>query len=368
MVSLFYFVAVAVACLLPVVLLIPIVSIHTIIIIDFFTAFNFNQPSISSSFQAWQLSKLSDIEEQQPVFMSPTDITKESFYDISKDALSNSDAINKWNSVNWWLDNYGNESVLCKYVEKGGVDKTNCTIHEVLNSKSDNKLYIAGENKLLNNHELQKMVEFPVLDRIAPGPAIFKQLYMGFEGMGSDVHGAMGLTIFTQIVGEKKWWLFPVSQTPYLLPALNKNGFSIGSQTKIGKGSDTISPWVSKLERYVVTLQPGDVLLSPPWYWHGVKNEFIHPTSAPTDTASASDIQRLVIGVPTRYATPLFASAFKNNWLLTTIGIMSLAQEHGLQYIKCNYFDFECTTSAGPESSDNTRQNMMKDQGRSLLF
>ena len=99
-----------------------------------------------------------------------------------------------------------------------------------------------------------------------------------------------------------------------------------------------------------------------------MKNEFIHPTSAPTDAASASDIQRLVIGVPTRYATPLFASAFKNNWLLTTIGIMSLAQDHGLQYIKCNYFDFECTTSAGPESSDNTRQNMMKDQGRSLLF
>ena len=68
------------------------------------------------------------------------------------------------------------------------------------------------------------MVKSDFLDSIAPGPRVFTQIFMGFSGMGSDVHCAIGTNIFRQIAGRKKWWLIPQSQAPYLFPSLNQNG------------------------------------------------------------------------------------------------------------------------------------------------
>jgi uncharacterized RmlC-like cupin family protein len=36
----------------------------------------------------------------------------------------------------------------------------------------------------------------------------------------------------------------------------------------VGKNGEKMSPWMNKLERYTVTLQPGDLLMNPPWFWH----------------------------------------------------------------------------------------------------
>lgn len=63
-----------------------------------------------------------------------------------------------------------------------------------------------------------------------------------------------------------------MSETAYVYPSLNPNGFSAHALTFIGKGEDEPSPWLAKLNRWEVTLNPGDVLLNPPWTWHGVMN------------------------------------------------------------------------------------------------
>ena len=73
-------------------------------------------------------------------------------------------------------------------------------------------------------------------------------------------------------VGRKKWWLVPMSETAYVYPSLNPNGFSAHALTFIGKGEEEQSSWLTKLNRWEVTLNPGDVLLNPPWTWHGVMN------------------------------------------------------------------------------------------------
>lgn len=44
------------------------------------------------------------------------------------------------------------------------------------------------------------------------------------------------LRIFQQIAGRKQWWFMPSSMTPYVFPAINANGFSCHTKTKIGKG------------------------------------------------------------------------------------------------------------------------------------
>ena len=74
------------------------------------------------------------------------------------------------------------------------------------------------------------------------------------------------------IVGSKKWWFIPPSQTPYLKPSINVNGFSAHTHTLVGKNGESASPWMEKLERYTAVLNPGDVLINPPWFWHGILN------------------------------------------------------------------------------------------------
>jgi hypothetical protein len=77
---------------------------------------------------------------------------------------------------------------------------------------------------------------------------------------------------FRQIVGRKKWWFIPPSETPYIKPSFNVNGFSAHTHTLVGKGNETESAWMKKLTRFTAVLEPGDVLINPPWFWHGILN------------------------------------------------------------------------------------------------
>lgn len=131
------------------------------------------------------------------------------------------------------------------------------------------------------------------------------------------MHAAMGCNIFRQIVGSKKWWLVPMSETAYVYPSLNPNGFSAHTRTKIGKGDDEESPWLNKLNRWEVVLHPGDMLLNPPWVWHGILNV----------EGGENDLS---IGVPTRYGVKRMKAAFINNWLFTLIGAASISYNYGI--------------------------------------
>eukprot|EP00341_Mesodinium_pulex_P000424 CAMPEP_0116966254 /NCGR_PEP_ID=MMETSP0467-20121206/49733_1 /TAXON_ID=283647 /ORGANISM="Mesodinium pulex, Strain SPMC105" /LENGTH=308 /DNA_ID=CAMNT_0004655711 /DNA_START=20 /DNA_END=946 /DNA_ORIENTATION=+ len=301
---------------------------HAIMMLDFFTPFKAFDSPLVARYHQHLVSQLPDRPEIPLVELPLEQATKESLRIASRDytfpvvirgAMNELPALEKWKNVSWWVDEYGNEEVLCKYVEKVG-DAPSCTIKDSLvPSDPNNRLYVSGEARIFNKRaELQSMVESPLVDSLAPGSPVFTQLFMGYAGMGSDVHAAIGCNMFRQIVGSKKWFLFPVSQTPYVYPSLNPNGFSAHTMTKIGKGEEEPSPWLSKLERYTVTLQPGDVMLNPPWFWHGIIN-----MGEPDD---------LVIGVPTRYGSkPVWKMpSFKSNFLLSVVGVASIAYTYGL--------------------------------------
>jgi hypothetical protein len=124
---------------------------------------------------------------------------------------------------------------------------------------------------------------------------------------------------FRQVVGQKKWWFIPPHQTKYLKPSWNTNGFSAHTMTKIGKGNEEASPWLSKLVRYTTILNPGDVLVNPPWYWHGVEN---------LGRAGSED---LVIGSPVRYSKDLVRkAAFKTNFAYTSNALFTLWWRFGM--------------------------------------
>ena len=121
---------------------------------------------------------------------------------------------------------------------------------------------------------------------------------------------------FRQIVGQKQWFFIPTSQTAYLKPSINSQGFSAHTKTLVGKGGVPASPWLQKIERYTAVLNPGDVLINPPWFWHGIIN--------------LGENNDLVIGTPSRYgAGEATAAGIKTNLLYTINAIVTLVRNFG---------------------------------------
>lgn len=126
--------------------------------------------------------------------------------------------------------------------------------------------YISGASEIFErNPALHDMIDSEQIRSIEPGVRTATQVFMGFPDMGSDIHCAVGINIFRQIVGRKKWWFIPPSQTAFLKPSLNVRGISSHTRTLVGKEGGEPSPWMTKLERYTAVLDPGDVLFNPPW-------------------------------------------------------------------------------------------------------
>jgi hypothetical protein len=80
---------------------------------------------------------------------------------------------------------------------------------------------------------------------------------------------------------------------------------------------------MSKLERYTAVLHPGDVLINPPWFWHGTKN--------------LGDSKDIIVGCPSRYGRGVvLTAAFRSNPLLTVVGVSALVKKYGFGVLNPN--------------------------------
>lgn len=145
------------------------------------------------------------------------------------------------------------------------------------------------------------------------------------------------------IVGRKKWWFIPTHQTPFLIPSINANAFSAHTNTKVGKGDEVESPWLKKVIRYTAVLGPGDVLVNPPWYWHGILN------------LGNEENHDLIIGTPTRYKGEFqFKAAFRNNIMFTMNFVGVMLRRYGLDLLKPGFgFNMEAAIKDNRRSREH---------------
>ena len=124
------------------------------------------------------------------------------------------------------------------------------------------------------------------------------QLFVGRKKMGTWWHCAGGINFFLMLNGQKKWTFIDPNNTPLLVPLSVGEGSSAYYIAESGISSNAYQSFFEKLsdkdkknlsqnlslpkerlqnlyqscDRYEVILEPGDVLLSPAWYWHDVEN------------------------------------------------------------------------------------------------
>ena len=208
---------------------------------------------------------------------------------VVRGAVADTASVREWGDPAFWHDNYADELVLC----------TSASTSELRSVReffaSDRQLYVAGATTIFERRpELKRMVETPLTRQLSPKgvdvPPLFYQTFMGWQRQGTTVHCAIGINLFRQIAGRKKWYFMAPSQTPRVYPKIYSNGYSATSRTVQAHERDQGVAWFDRLERYTVILEPGDLLLNPPWWWHCVEN--------------VGDPDELVIGCPTRFDSP----------------------------------------------------------------
>jgi hypothetical protein len=257
------------------------VWIYIFMLVDVFTPWVLFDSPLFAAYHDFLLARRPIVAELPLPELNADSFTKEDVLRLSKGytfpvvirrLLVNTSSVSKWSSGEWWVENYGNEPTLCGTFDSV---RATCVVKDFFDAVQNNEsFYISGASKLFaNNAELGDMIEDPRVKQLEPGPHVATQIFMGLTDMGSDIHSAMGVNIFRMIVGSKKWWFIPPSQTPYLKPSINVNGFSAHTHTMVGKNGEEVSTWMNKLERYTTVLHPGDVLINPPWFWHGILNQ-----------------------------------------------------------------------------------------------
>lgn len=170
------------------------------------------------------------------------------------------------------LEKYGEEEVvLTKREEDGFLGK--------LKEVDDPKIYLHNCEVLFNRYP--QLMKDLALDRL--GPYIQKglgyaQLFIGRQGTGTPFHCAGTWNWFNMLDGEKTWYFIDPEYSYFAYPFMiigNVASFMLCLYPE-DVNTDDYPLW-KWCPYYKATLQPGDVLLNPPWWWHAIRN--ITPTS-----------------------------------------------------------------------------------------
>lgn len=186
-------------------------------------------------------------------FMADTDMTKEL----------------TWEKV---LEKYGDEDV---FLTKRELDGYLGKLKEVDNPKT----YLHNSEKLFNKYPaLRKLFQYERLEPFLKMKVGYEQIFVGREGTGSPFHHAAVYNMFYMVDGKKTWWFID----PY-------DSFLAYPMAVLGKAAGALlCLWPNEYNKeafpmfqfcpvYTTTLNPGDVLFNPPWWWHSIKN--VTPTS-----------------------------------------------------------------------------------------
>ena len=97
------------------------------------------------------------------------------------------------------------------------------------------------------------------------------QVFIGGKGSKTSLHCATENNLFTQVFGEKHWYLYPPKNDFFLNPPITKSPYFY-SNFNPEKPDYNKFPAARFLTTFECVLRPGDILFNPPLWWHQVKN------------------------------------------------------------------------------------------------
>jgi hypothetical protein len=187
--------------------------------------------------------------------------------------------VKQW-TLDWLSENYSKDEVAIFDPLNSENDKINykvekTTIKEIIESikLGDTNKY-SRFNRILYDHPeliddfdwkwLYKMRNF-----ISSGKTF--QVFIGGKGSKTSLHCATENNLFTQVYGEKHWYLYPPKNDVFLTPPITKSPYFYSDFNPENPDFEKF-PASRFLTTYECVLRPGDILYNPPLWWHQVKN------------------------------------------------------------------------------------------------
>lgn len=169
-----------------------------------------------------------------------------------------------WESV---LSKHGDEDV---FLTSREIDGYPGKLREVENPK----IYLHNSEKIFNKFpETRKLFQYERLEPYLHMKVGYEQLFVGRAGTGTPLHHAAVWNFFYQIHGRKHWWFIDPYDSILGYP-LSVAGKAANAMICLwpDEYNEKACPLFKYCPLYQATLEPGDVLFNPPWWWHAIRN------------------------------------------------------------------------------------------------
>lgn len=211
----------------------------------------------------------------------------------------------KW-TPEYFKDNFGDFKLWYSSTEKL-VEDQSFTLSEYIEhvlSGDIGRAYLENLSDIFNTHpELHHDIGLNKVGELLDGFASYHkiaQLFIGGAGTGAVFHCANELNCFLNIYGQKEWTFVHPKYSSLMYSSMFNKGIFVGSLVKHKapvKFLEANQPLYNRIPKLRIVLEPGDMLINPPWWWHAINNK------PPVSIAVAS---RWNIQTPCQQQNPLF--------------------------------------------------------------
>jgi hypothetical protein len=201
-------------------------------------------------------------------------------------------------TVEKFIERFGDEDVLLKTPEADGVPGKVRDINTPGTYLHNSEAIFVRHPELIECLQLDRVKPFGLetiqndLPRIGRLPC---QVFLGRGGTGTPFHCANGYNWFFMLEGRKKWTFVDPRWLGFMFPGLNRGAlYQTSAITDPNTVLDKYKSLWRLVPRYEVILEPGDVLLNPPWWWHCIENMSSTSTACATRWADKNSMRPLM--------------------------------------------------------------------------
>jgi Cupin-like domain len=191
------------------------------------------------------------------------------------------DCVKNW-SLEYFKNLYGEEEILFVNHERIEDDYERLKLKEVIDGINSGKGKYYRFYPLLKKHpEHIKDFDYEWMLKARHKWILMEnfQAFIGGKDSYTAMHNAQADNIFTQVYGEKDFYIFPPEQSVIFDPDPVQNVYRNGSyRNEKGEVFNPfepdyeLHPMYKYVDKVSVNLKAGDIFYNPPYWWHAVKN------------------------------------------------------------------------------------------------
>lgn len=197
---------------------------------------------------------------------------------VIRGAVAETEAVELW-SRDHFLEFYPNESVVVREMIDDGFGKATVRMESrtfseffLMKDKGRNVSIVASSSVFYHNQKLKDDIRSPIEESMeGPNhePLSVNQFFIT-PGGRSWYHNALGNNVFRQIAGQKRWTLISPADNFFMCPKPVISGTSTNPDCLMEMTADQREAFIRRIPRVTALLNPGDVLINSPWWWHDV--------------------------------------------------------------------------------------------------